>query len=90
MKTTHQKPAKSKDNSSETKKKEPVQKRSAAEDELEQEQQQSPNDSSYSEHLDVIPATPHEFPTFGIAETDFAPSDHGRTTGRMIDHEPGI
>ncbi len=22
-------------------------------------------------------------------ETDFASRDHGRTTGRMIDHEPG-
>ena len=90
MKTTHQKSAKSKDHSNETKKKEPVGKRSAAADELEQEQPQIANDSSYSEHLDVIPATPHEFPTFGIAETDFTTRDHGRTTGRMIDHEPGI
>ncbi len=59
--------------------------------EIEQEQQQSGNDASYSEEHDVTPPTPHEFPSFGNAETDFVSAGrHGRTTGRMIDHEPGV
>ena len=91
MKTENQKTPKTKGHSNKTPKKEkPAQKRSDAVDELQEEQHQSSNEGSYSEHLDVIPPKPHEFPTFGIAETDFQPSDHGRTTGRMIDHEPGI
>jgi hypothetical protein len=72
------------------KKEKPSQKRSDAVDELQEEQDQSSNDGSYSENLDVNPPNPHEFPSVGIAETDFLPSNHGRTTGRMIDHEPGI
>jgi len=55
----------------------------------EQEQQQSGNDASYSEQIDVTPPTPHEFPSVGNATTDFKPSNHGRTTGRMVGHEPG-
>jgi hypothetical protein len=57
--------------------------------EIEQEQQQGGNDASYSEQIDVTPPTPHEFPSFGNAKTDFASRKQGRTTGRMIGHEPG-
>lgn len=91
MQTKNSKSLKNKDHSIQIpKKKEPKQKRSDAVDELELEQHQSTSDSSYSENLDVIPPKPHEFPTFGIAETDFVTRDHGRSTGRMIDHEPGL
>jgi hypothetical protein len=91
MKTKDQKSSKSKGHSNEiAKTAKPAHKRSDAVDELEQEQNQSSNDGSYSENLDVTPPKSHEFPSVGIAETDFQPSDHGRTTGRMIDHEPGI
>jgi hypothetical protein len=91
MKTKDQKTPKSNRHANETPKKEkPAHKRSDAVDELEQEQDQSSNDGSYSEHLDVNPPNPHEFPSVGIAETDFLPSNHGRRTGRMIDHEPGL
>jgi hypothetical protein len=55
----------------------------------EQEQQQSGNDASYSEQNDVTPPVQHEFPSVGNATTDFKPSNHGRTTGRMVGHEPG-
>jgi hypothetical protein len=55
----------------------------------EQEQQQSGNDASYSEQNDVTPPNQHEFPSVGNAATDFKPSNHGRTTGRMVGHEPG-
>ena len=57
--------------------------------ETEQEQQQGGSDASYSEQTDVTPPNQHEFPSLGNAKTDFRPSDHGRTTGRMIGHEPG-
>jgi hypothetical protein len=58
--------------------------------ERELDEQVSGNDASYSEQADVTPPKPHEFPSFGNATTDFKPSNHGRTTGRMIGHEPGI
>ncbi|HAL82194.1 MAG TPA: hypothetical protein DCO83_08135 [Mucilaginibacter sp.] len=55
------------------------------------EQAQSGGDISYSEEHDVTPPNPHEFPSFGNAETDFVSAGrHGRKTGRMIDHEPGL
>lgn len=57
--------------------------------ETEQEQQQGGNDASYSEQTDVTPPKQHEFPSVGNATTDFKPSNHGRTTGRMVGHEPG-
>lgn len=47
------------------------------------------NDASYSEQADVTPPNQHEFPSEGRATTDFRPSDHGRSTGRMVGHEPG-
>jgi hypothetical protein len=55
----------------------------------EQQQQQSGSDVSYSERVDVTPPKPHEFPSFGNAKTDFVSRKQGRTTGRMIGHEPG-
>jgi len=57
--------------------------------ESELQQQQSGNDASYSEQIDVTPPKQHEFPSVGNATTDFKPSNHGRTTGRMVGHEPG-
>lgn len=63
--------------------------RSDALDELQEDEFKSGNDSSNSGALNVNPPVPHDFPTFGIAKTDFMPSNHGRRTGRMIDHEPG-
>ncbi len=56
---------------------------------VEQEQQQEGGDASYSEQTDVTPPNHKEFPSVGNATTDFRPSDHGRTTGRMVGHEPG-
>jgi hypothetical protein len=47
------------------------------------------NDASYSEQTDVTPPREHEFPSEGRATTDFTPGNHGRTTGRMVGHEPG-
>ncbi|QKJ30559.1 hypothetical protein HQ865_12585 [Mucilaginibacter mali] len=47
------------------------------------------NDASYSEQTDVTPPRTHEFPSEGRAETDFTPGNHGRSTGRMVGHEPG-
>ena len=55
----------------------------------EQEQQGDGSDASYSEHNDVTPPNQKEFPSVGNASTDFTPSSHGRTTGRMVGHEPG-
>ena len=57
--------------------------------ETEQEQQQDGNDASYSEQNDVTPPAPHEFPSVGNAKTDFVSKPYGRTTGRMVGHEPG-
>ncbi len=55
----------------------------------EQEQQQEGSDASYSEQNDVTPPNQKEFPSVGNATTDFTPNTHGRTTGRMVGHEPG-
>jgi hypothetical protein len=57
--------------------------------ETEYEKQGDGNDASYSEQTDVTPPTPHEFPSVGNAQTDFVSRPHGRTTGRMVGHEPG-
>lgn len=35
------------------------------------------------------PNPDHEFPSVGHVKTDFVSRDHGRTSHRMIDHEPG-
>jgi hypothetical protein len=46
-------------------------------------------DTSFSEQNDVTPPNKKEFPSVGAAKTDFASRKQGRTTGRMIGHEPG-
>jgi hypothetical protein len=55
----------------------------------EQEQHQGGADTSYSEHVDVTAPEPREFPSVGNAKTDFVTRNQGRTTGRMLGHEPG-
>nr|WP_294942786.1 hypothetical protein [uncultured Mucilaginibacter sp.] len=55
----------------------------------EQEQQQDGNDASYSEQNDVTPPNKKEFPSEGPARADFETRNQGRTTGRMVGHEPG-
>lgn len=46
-------------------------------------------DTSFSEQTDVTPPNKHEFPSVGPAKTDFESRPQGRTTGRMVGHEPG-
>ena len=46
-------------------------------------------DVSYTERNDVTPPNKKEFPSVGPAKTDFESRKLGRTTGRMIGHEPG-
>ena len=50
---------------------------------------QEGNDASYSERNDVTPPEQREFPSVGPAETDFVHRPTGRSTGRMVGHEPG-
>ena len=50
---------------------------------------QEGSDASFSEHNDVTPPEKREFPSVGPAETDFVSRPNGRTTGRMVGHEPG-
>jgi hypothetical protein len=45
--------------------------------------------TSYSEQTDVTPPNKKEFPSVGPSKTDFESRPHGRTTGRMLGHEPG-
>jgi hypothetical protein len=70
-------------------KRESEQEKSGYPHEIEQEQQQGGADTSYSENIDVTPPKPHEFPSVGNAKTDFVSRRQGRTTGRMLGHEPG-
>jgi len=46
-------------------------------------------DTSYSEKNDVTPPNKREFPSQGSVKTNFESRPQGRTTGRMIGHEPG-
>ena len=46
-------------------------------------------DATFTERNDVTPPNRKEFPSVGAAKTDFASRPQGRTTGRMIGHEPG-
>lgn len=55
----------------------------------EQQQQDSGNDTSFSERIDVTPPNEKEIPAEGPARADFSPQHHNRSTGRMIGHEPG-
>ncbi len=92
MKTTIQKPRKTKDSKNQIlKRKAPARKRPGNLSELDLMPQQSGSTTtSYSEEHDVTPPNPHEFPSFGNPETDFVSRDHGRRTSRMLDDEPGI
>ncbi|CAN5284774.1 hypothetical protein BH09BAC6_BH09BAC6_30580 [soil metagenome] len=90
MEATNQDPLKRKEDPNEIpEKRESEQERSGYPHEIEQEQQQQGSDASYSEQTDVTPPNQHEFPSTGPAKTDFVSRDHGRTTGRMVGHEPG-
>jgi len=55
----------------------------------EQQQQSGGNDASYNAQSDVNPPDKKEFPSVGPAKGDFVSRNNGRTTGRMIGHEPG-
>lgn len=57
--------------------------------ESEAEPQREGNDASFTERNDVTPPVKKEFPSVGPAKTDFESRKLGRTTGRMIGHEPG-
>jgi hypothetical protein len=46
-------------------------------------------DATFTERNDVTPPNRKEFPSVGNAKTDFESRPLGRTTGRMIGHEPG-
>lgn len=46
-------------------------------------------DASFTERNDVTPPEKKEFPGVGPSKTDFESRKLGRTTGRMIGHEPG-
>jgi len=50
---------------------------------------QEGNDTNFSEQIDVTPPRTHEFPSEGSPKTDFTSRNLGRTTGRMVGHEPG-
>jgi len=95
MKSNNQKPGKQQERPDKHRSNEMPEKRESEHESLgyphvrEQEQQQGGNDASYSEQIDVTPPASHEFPSTGNAATDFRPSNHGRTTGRMVGHEPG-
>lgn len=56
----------------------------------EQQQQGDGSDATYREQQDVNQPDRKEFPAEGPARADFEARPHGRTTGRMIDHEPGL
>ena len=51
--------------------------------------QREGTDASFTERNDVTPPNKKEFPSVGPAKTDFEARKLGRTTGRMIGHEPG-
>jgi len=57
--------------------------------EAETDDQTGGNDENFSERTDVTPPNKKGFPSVGPAKTDFASRPQGRTTGRMIGHEPG-
>jgi hypothetical protein len=50
--------------------------------------QQQGDDASYSEQVEVTPPQEHNTPLTG-GSVSFESRPQGRTTGRMIDHEPG-
>ena len=57
--------------------------------ETEANEQREGADSTYIERNEVTPPNRKEFPSVGTVKTDFESRPQGRTTGRMIGHEPG-
>ena len=57
--------------------------------ESEADPQREGSDATFTERNDVTPPNKKEFPSVGPAKTDFESRKQGRTTGRMIGHEPG-
>ena len=55
----------------------------------EQQQNSQGNDATFHEQNDVTPPNQREFPSEGPAKGDFVTRPNGRTTGRMVGHEPG-
>jgi len=55
----------------------------------EQQQTNKGENTSYSEQTDVTPPNHKDFPVAGPGKADFENRPHGRTTGRMVGHEPG-
>lgn len=51
--------------------------------------QNNAEEPSFSEGTDVTPPKAKEFPSVGHTKTDFESRNQGRTTGRMVGHEPG-
>jgi hypothetical protein len=60
-----------------------------AADREQQQQRSDGSNTSYSEQNDVTPPNKKDFPTVGPNKTDFENRPQGRTTGRMVGHEPG-
>ncbi|MES2807213.1 MAG: hypothetical protein V4619_01220 [Bacteroidota bacterium] len=52
------------------------------------EQQQHDNSEQFNEQSGVTPNEERNFPSEGPSRGSFADRPHGRTTGRMIGHEP--
>ena len=91
MKSKNQRSPKKKDANETPENKKPEEQRPDYPHEVALGERQSGGDVSYSEEHDVTPPHAHEFPSFGNTETDFVSAGrHGRQTGRMIDHEPGL
>ncbi|MFI5163147.1 MAG: hypothetical protein ACHQHN_17835 [Sphingobacteriales bacterium] len=57
--------------------------------ETEADTQREGADATFTGRNDVTPPNKKEFPSVGVAKTDFESRPQGRTTGRMIGHEPG-
>jgi hypothetical protein len=89
MKTNNQKSGSGKQPNEIPGKKQSDQEGSGYAPQREQQQHNAGNDASYSEQTDVTPPNQHEFPSVGSPKTDFVTRNHGRTTGRMVGHEPG-
>lgn len=53
------------------------------------EQEQTDNEPSFSEKVDVTPPTHKDFPVAGPGKADFESRPQGRRTARMVGHEPG-
>jgi hypothetical protein len=89
MKTNKQKTGNGKHPNEIPKKRQSEQEGSGYASQQEQQQFNQGNDASYNAQSDVTPPNKKEFPSVGPAKGDFVSRSTGRTTGRMIGHEPG-